>query len=160
MKGVLNAIGRISSTINDIAGACLIFLMLLTVADVALRLFNRPILGAYEMVGFIAAFVFGLALPYATWMQQHIRVDIVIQKFSTKIRNIINSITRCMGIFLFLWIGWNLLVYGMDLQRSGEVSTALHLPFYFVSYGIGICCFFQCLVLFCDIINIFGGQHE
>ena len=48
----------------------------------------------------------------------------------------------------------------MDIQKSGEVSPTLHLPFYPVAYAVGVVCFFQCLVLFCDIIKIFGGKYE
>jgi len=160
MKAFLNMIYKISRSINDIAGVCLIFLMLLTVADVILRLFKRPIMGTYELVSLAGACVFGLAFPFASYTRQHIYVDSFIQKAPGMARNIINVITRCMGMFLFIWIGWNLITYGMDLRNVGEVSTALHLPFYFVAYGIGICCLFECLVLFCDIIKIFGGQYE
>jgi hypothetical protein len=65
-----------------------------------------------------------------------------------------------MGIWLFIMIGWNLIRYGMDLKKAGEVSPTLTLPFYPVAYGLGICCFIQCLVLMCDILKILGGKYE
>ena len=68
--------------------------------------------------------------------------------------------TRCIGIGLFFLIAWNLIKVGIDIQRSGEVSPTLHLPFYPVAYAVGVVRFFQCLVLFCDIIKIFGGKYE
>ncbi len=68
--------------------------------------------------------------------------------------------TRCLGIGLFLVIASNLIILGMELYNSGEVSPTLHVPFYLVVYGIGICCFVQCLVLVCDIVKIIGGEYE
>jgi hypothetical protein len=57
-------------------------------------------------------------------------------------------------------IGWNLIKYGMDLHKSGEVSLTLQMPFYPVAYGLAICCFIQCVVIFCDILKILGGKYE
>jgi hypothetical protein len=48
----------------------------------------------------------------------------------------------------------------MDLQKSGEVSLTLQEPFYPVAYGIGVCCFVQCLVMVCDIVKISGGKFD
>ena len=71
-----------------------------------------------------------------------------------------NVFTRCLGIGLFLVIAANLMILGMELYNSGEVSPTLHVPFYLVVYGIGICSFVQCLVLVCDIVKIIGGEYE
>jgi hypothetical protein len=48
----------------------------------------------------------------------------------------------------------------MDLYRTGEVSLTLQLPFYPVAYGIGVCCFVQCLVLIAHIFQVIGGTYE
>lgn len=160
MKPLLDKVFQISRFINGIAGVGLLFLMLLTVADVTLRLFKRPILGTYELVSLSGALVFGLSLPFTSWMRKHIYVDFFIAGFSKKVRKVFNTATRCLVITLFFWIGFNLVQYGMDLKKSGEVSSTLHIPFYFIAYAVGICCFIQCLVLFCDILKIFRGEYE
>ena len=160
MKGFLDKISRISRLLNVVAGVSLSFLMCLTIADVILRFFGRPIVGTYELVAFSGAVVIGFSIPFTSWMKGHVYVDFLILKFSQKIRNAFNIITRCLVICLFLMIGWNLIKYGIDLRISGEVSPTLHFPFYPVAYGIGVCCFFQCLVFLCDIIKIRGGKYE
>jgi TRAP-type C4-dicarboxylate transport system permease small subunit len=134
--------------------------MLLTVGDVILRYFKRPIVGTYELVAFSGAVVIGFSVPLTSWMRGHVYVDFLILRFSQKIRNVFNIITRCLVICLFLLIGWNLMKYGMDLYKSGEVSLTLQMPFYPVAYGVGICCFIQSLVVLCDIVKIFGGKYE
>ncbi len=121
--------------------------MLLTIADVILRFFRRPIVGTYELVAFSGAVVIGFSLPFTSWLRAHIFVDFFIHEVLRKSRDVFNIITRCMVIVLFVLIGWNLLKYALDLQRSGEVSPTLQIPFYPVAYGIGICCFIQCLVI-------------
>ena len=160
MNGFLNKIKGLSRVFNVIAGISLTFLMLLTVMDVILRALKRPIVGTYELVAFSGAVVIGFAVPLTSWLRGHIFVDFFNLRFSQKVRNIFNITTRCLVIVLFFLIGWNLIKYGMDLQKSGEVSLTLQMPFYPVAYGVAVCCFVQCLVLICDVIKIFGGEYE
>lgn len=160
MDGFLNKIKGLSRFLNIIAGITLTFMMSLTVLDVILRSFRRPIVGTFELVAFSGAVVIGFAVPFTSWVRGHIYVDFFIMRFSQKVRNIFNIATRCLVIWLFLMIGWNLILYGRDLYKSGEVSLTLQMPFYPVAYGIGICCFIQCLVLLCDILKIAGGKYE
>jgi TRAP-type C4-dicarboxylate transport system permease small subunit len=125
-----------------------------------LRLFKRPIVGTYELVAFSGAIVIGFSLPLTSWLRAHIFVDFFILKFSKKVQNGFNIATRCVVIVLFLLIAWNLIRYGMDLHKSGEVSATLRMPFYPIAYGIAVSCFIQCLVMVCDIVKIFGGKYE
>ncbi|MFB3885825.1 MAG: TRAP transporter small permease [Thermodesulfobacteriota bacterium] len=160
MKGFRNTVSGIARFLNVIAGITLTFLMLLTVGDVILRFLKRPIVGTYELVAFSGAVVIGFTIPFTSWVRGHVYVDFLILRFSQKTRNAFNIVTRCLVIVLFLMIGWNLIQFGMDLRKSGEVSATLHFPFYPVACGIGICCFFQCLVLLCDILKIREGKYE
>jgi TRAP-type C4-dicarboxylate transport system permease small subunit len=160
MERLMRIVLGASKLINTIAGIALAFIMFLTVGDIILRFFKRPIVGTYELVGFSGAVVIGFAVPLTSWMRGHVYTDFLILRFSQKTRNIFNIVTRCMGIGLFIMIGWNLIKYGMDLHLSGEVSPTLTIPFYPVAYGLGICCFIQCFVLLCDILKIYGGKYE
>ncbi len=160
MRGFVKTVTMISGYLNVIAGTSLILLMTLTIADVILRAFDKPILGTYELVGLAGAVVIGFSMPRTSVLKGHIYVDSLIALFSQTVRNIFNVITRLLVIFLLGLIGWNLFTFAGDLQRSGEVSLTLQLPFYPVAYGIGTCCFFQCLVMICDIIKIYGGTFD
>jgi len=160
MRGFVKTVTTISGYLNVVAGTSLILLMLLTIVDVILRGFNKPILGAYELVALGGAVAVGFSMPQTALTRGHIYVDFCIATFSRTVRNIFNITTRLVVIILFSLTGWNLLKYGLDLQRSGEVSLTLQLPFYPVAYGIGICCFVQCLVFLCEIIRIQGGTYD
>ena len=159
-KGLFGTVYGLSRFINIIAGISLTFLMLLTIADVILRRFRIPIVGTYELVAFSGAVVIGFSLPMTSWLRQHIFVDFFIIKFSKKVQNVFNVCTRVIVIVLFAVMGWNLFKYALDLQSSGEVSLTLRIPFWPVAFGVGVCCFIQCLVLICDIVKIFGGEYE
>lgn len=179
----LTVIERISRLLNGIAGIGLTLLMLLVVANVTLgailslgrwllargmllTLGNliidhvRPIGSTYELVGLLGAVVIGFSVPLTSWLRGHIYVDFFIFRFPPKIRNAFNIATRCLGIFLFLMIGWNLFKYGMDLQRTGEVTSTLQMPSYPIVFGVGVCCFAQCLVLMGDMVKILGGRYD
>jgi TRAP-type C4-dicarboxylate transport system permease small subunit len=160
MEGFSKTINGISRFFNIIAGISLTFLMLLTISDVILRFFKRPVVGTYELVAFAGAVVIGFSMPLTSWLRAHIFVDFFILKFSQKGRDIFNISTRCLVIALFFLVGWNMFKYGMDLQKSGEVSLTLQMPFYPIAYGVGVAAFIQCLVLVCDIIKIFKGEYD
>lgn len=158
--GILNCLKTISRVLLAIAGTSLSLLILLTLADVVLRGFDRPIPGTYELVALAGAVVAGFSLPSTSWHRQHIYIDFFIEKLGAKAKRAIDVITRLMGMALFSVLGWNLLKFGIDLMRSGEVSLTLQIPFYPIAYGIGACCFIQVLVLGCDIAKIAGGEYE
>ncbi len=160
MKGFLSIMNGVSRFLYVIAGISLTFLMLLTIADVILRFFKTPIPGTYELVGFSGAIAIGFALPITSWMRGQVFVDFFIIKFSKPVQSIFNIGTRILVMILFYLMAWNLFKYAADLHRSGEVSPTLRFPFYPFAYGVGICCFVQCLIMVTDIIKIFGGEYE
>lgn len=160
MDGFLNAIRRITRFMHAIAGCSLVFMMFLTVSDVILRSFRRPIVGTYELVAFAGAMVIGFSLPYCSWLRGHIYVDSLVLLFPSRVRRTFHVMTRCMAAGLFFIIGWNLFKMGMDFTRTGEVSLTLQLPYYPVALALSFCCFAQCLVLLTDIVKVFGGRYE
>lgn len=143
-----------------IGGFAVVFMMFLTVADTILRYFKRPIIGTYELVGLSAAIVLGFSIPYTTSLKGHIIVDFFVMKFKPKTKKFWYIITRIMGIFLFLFMGYEMFVMATDLKNSGEVSATLQLPFYPIAYGIGVCLFFQVITLIADTILAIKGEGK
>ena len=160
MQRLLTIVLKISKGLNNIAAVMLALMILLTVADVILRGLRAPIVGTYEMVGLLGAVIVGFAIPFTSWIKGHIRVDFLILKLSPRGRKILDIATRCVGIGLFLVIGWNLLLLAAEAARAGEVTPTRHIPFYPIIYGVGAASFFQSLVLFCDIVKILRGEYE
>ena len=135
-------------------------MMFLTCADIILRLFRRPILGTYEIVGFLGAMVAGLAIAQTTLDRGHVAVQVVVTRFSPRVQEIIYLITHLLSIFLFALLAWECVRYGNDFRASGEVSLTLRLPFYPVVYGIALSAIVVCLVLFVDILQVLTKRAE
>lgn len=159
MRGLIQIVFELSKWMSKIAKIFLTFMILLTVADVILRYFRRPIIGTYDIVAFSGALVMGFSFPLTSWVGGHIKVDFLILKLPHTAKKIFDIITRCIGTGLFLVIGWNLILLGKDLQIAGEVSSTISIPLYPFVYGLGICFLIESLVLLCHIVKP-GGKYE
>ena len=160
MGGFQNVVLRLSNWMHVVAAIALTFIMLLTVSDVVLRLFGHPIVGTFELVGLGGAVVIGFGIPITSWNRGHIFVDFMINWCSPKITEWFQcghetgehrSLHSCR---------LEPLCSGKRSLKSGEVTLTRQLPFYPVAYGLGICCFIECLVLICDLVKISGGKYE
>jgi TRAP-type C4-dicarboxylate transport system permease small subunit len=161
MRSKLNGfLGIVTKILNYIGSAALTFMMLLTVADVVMRAFGRPIIGTYEIVGLSLALVVGFTIPKVSYERGHVFMEVVVERLTKRNKNILNTFTRILCIILFVMIGYNLFLAGNEFHMSGEVSPTIQIPFYPLAYGVGICCFIECLVFVNDIVNIWRGQYE
>jgi TRAP-type C4-dicarboxylate transport system permease small subunit len=128
-------------------------MMLLSCADVALRLFGAPIPGAYEMVGFLGAVIVSFALAYTSLQRGHVAVEVIFEKLPAKVQYFVESAGNLTGVALFAMIAWQSLAYGTDLRHSGEVSLTLQMPIYPFVYGIALGSGMLALVLLIDFIR-------
>jgi TRAP-type C4-dicarboxylate transport system permease small subunit len=160
MRGLIKFTKFSSRILNWVAGWSLAGIMFLTCADIILRLFRRPILGTYEIVGFLGAMVAGLAMAQTTIERGHVAVQVVVMRFSSRSQEIIYLITHILSIFLFAFLAWECVRYGNDFRASGEVSLTLRMPFYPVVYGIAFSAAVVCLVLAVDILQVVTGRAE
>ena len=160
MKRFLEAVKGASSALGAVAAAALAFLMLLTVADVVLRIFGHPIVGTYELVAVSGAVAIGLSLPITSWVRGHISVDSFVERLPRTARLVLTIETRLMVLGLFFLIGWNLFTYAMSLRTSGEVTPTLRVPFYPVVIGMGVSCLVECVVMIADIVKVLRNGHE
>ena len=160
METLIRILQRVSKILSTIGGAALTFMMCLTVADVLLRAWGRPILGTYEVVSLTLAIVIGFTIPKVSLDRGHVYMEIVLEKLSKRDRAIMNTFTRMLGLILFAIIGYNLFLIGNEFHASGEVSSTLKLPFFPISYFVGVCCFIECFVFMFDIVKIWRGKYE
>src|SRR5512143_729670 len=127
--------------------AALASMMLLTVADVFLRSFRRPILGTYELVGFLGAFAIGFALPQTSLDRGQVLMDFLARHLPAGANRVLSVVTRALGIGLFAVLAWHLAAMGLDLRRTGDVTPLLNLPLSWPAFAIALACAVECLVL-------------
>ena len=162
MKQLKAVIYKLDLSFHVIAGSVLAFMMLVTLFDVTMRQFRRPLIGGVEIISFAGAVVIGFALPYSTLKKTHIFVDLLVDKLAPRPQTILKACTRTIGIILFLFIGYNFILYGFDLIKTGEVSAGFRLPYYPITFGLAAACILEALTLFCDLfdLDLFGRRRR
>lgn len=160
MFAPFHALRFISKLLSFIAGIALTFMMFLTVADVLLRAGGRPIIGTYEIVALLLALVIGFGIPQVSLDRGHVYMEFLLERFSKRGKNMMNTFTRLLCLTLFAFIGYNLFSVGAGYYTSGEVSATIKIPFYPVAYGVAVCCLLECCVFTLEIIKIWRGGNE
>jgi TRAP-type C4-dicarboxylate transport system permease small subunit len=158
MKTVISWINALSRLMYWIAGVALAAIVFLTVADVLLRLTVIPIIGTYEIVSLLGAIVIGFAIPQTSIENGQVIMDFLTGKLPPGAAKFFSVLTRILAVFTFFVIGFNLISLGSDLQQTGQVSLTLKIPEFPVAYGIGVCCFIECLVLLTQLSAKKGGE--
>ena len=131
-----------------ISGAGVLAIMLVTCADVILRLrwINHPFVGAYDIVKIAGAISLAAALPYTTAVKGHVAIEYFFHRLNRRGRLVIDSLIRLLGMALFAFLAWRSVLYGLAFCRTGQVSQTLQLPVFWVPYVIGFCCAIVVLV--------------
>ena len=151
---------KLSHLMYWIAGIALASIVFLVVTDVILRRFRMPIDWTYEVVVLLGGIAVGFSLPKTTLEKGHVLREFLTEILPGKWRKLFHFITRSLGIITFAIFGWRLFPYGNNLWRTGQVSPILEMPEYPVAYGIGVCCFTVCLVLFYDLVEKLKGVNS
>jgi len=134
-----------------VAGGAIVLMMLLTCADVILRLFRMPIPGTYELVCFLGAVAVAFAMAHTSNEKGHVAVSLIVRLLPTRVQGVIEIITNICVLILFLLIAWRSVTYAENLRITREVSLTLRLPFYPFIYGIAFSAMIVCLVKITDI---------
>ncbi len=132
-----------------VSGAGVLAIMLVTCADVILRLrwINRPFIGAYDIVKILGALSLASSLPYTTAVKGHVAIEYFFHKLNRRGRIVVDSVMRVLTMVLFAFLAWRSVLYGLDFRRTGQVSQTLQLPVFWVPYVIGFCCAIVVLVV-------------
>lgn len=141
-----------------VAAVALTSIMMLTVSDVILRIFKAPILGTYEIVGFLAAWAIGFAIPQTSLDKGHVQMDFLTGKLPGWLNRILVPLTRLIGVGTFALVAYNLYGMGNDLRASGDVTPLRQLPLFPLAYGLGLACVVECLVLVSGLQGDNGAQ--
>ena len=153
MKHFTGLIQGIAKILDKLAGICFFGVMLLIISNILLReIFNRPILGTYEIVGFLTAMGIGLALAHCALQDGHIAVGILMEKLSEKTQSLVAALIQ--GVSLIFWSGavWYLIRFGQDMKVKGLVSPSAEIPVYPVIYLVAAGLLGLCLVLFLKLL--------
>jgi TRAP-type C4-dicarboxylate transport system permease small subunit len=144
---------RVSARLNGVSAAAVVFIMLLTCADVVMRLFDRPIPGTYELTGYFGAVIIAFALAYTSVERGHIAVELLVDRLPARPRALIEGAGHLASAALFGLLAWQSQVYALDLLESGEVSLTLGIPTWPFVFSLTAGCGVLSLVLFLDALR-------
>ncbi len=136
-----------------VAGASLMIMMLVTCADVVLRLFRVSLTGAYDVARITGALTIACALPYTTAVKGHVAIEYFFHKLGRRGRIVVDALIRVLAMGLFGVLAWQSVRYGMSLRESGEVSPTLPISVFWVPYVIGLACGLVVLVTFYHLLR-------
>jgi TRAP-type C4-dicarboxylate transport system permease small subunit len=127
---IIGIAARVSARIvNSIAAAFLFILMLLTCSDVILRyLFNKPIMGSFELTEFIMAIIVSFSLANCALQKGHVRVDLVVFMLPKRVQGIMNSIANVAFLGLFVLITWRIVPRAMQMIEVNQVGLITRIP--------------------------------
>ena len=111
-----------------IAALCLVAMMLLTVADVALRAaFNMPIRGNYELIELLLAGTFFIALPAVFLRGGNIVVNVIDDLVPRRV-SALERLAEMLSVVVLaamVWQGW---LAARDTYEFNDVTADLGLP--------------------------------
>lgn len=159
--GILDKVNQIlNQVLIRIACFFLVAMILLTCANILLRLVWVPVTGTFELMGYFAAIITALALGYTQIKRGHVAVDILVLRFSQTTQTILNGINYFICMIFFALVAWQIAKYGTTLWTTGEVTETLRIIYYPFTYCVALGCAALSLVFLTDFLKSLLGKHE
>ncbi len=159
VKSLASGAARVFAVSNSIAVAGIFIMMLLGTADILGRfVLSRPVPGTYEITESLLILVVFLALAYGESRQQHIRVQLVLDRLPPQARQWLNLLAYGAGAFLFSLIAWKTWQFAMSSWAIREFMPGeAPMPLYPTKFLLPIGCFFLVIQF---LINFVGSLSK
>jgi len=153
----LGHLEKISHFLNQflirLAGCFLGAMILMTCANIFLRIVWVPIRGTYELMGYFGAVATAFAIGYTQMKRGHIAVDIMVTRFSGKTRRFLDGVNHLLCMAFFAVVAYKVAGYGSTLWRTGEITETLRIIYYPFVYCVAIGCLTLSLVFAVDLLK-------
>ena len=123
-----------------VGGLAVASLILVTVADVVGRQIGWPVKGAYDLVRVLGAIAMACALPLTKAVKGHIAIEYFFQKMGARGRAAMDTVMRLVLLALFGLLAWQFALQGQRFLDSGETTTTLHMPMFWVPWLAAAAC--------------------
>ena len=91
-------------------------------------LFDKPLLGDYELVQVLCAVSVSLALPYTQWIGANVIVDFFTMRSSRRTNAVLDGAAMTLLAVFSALVAWRSMVGLLDLKGSGDASMLLEIP--------------------------------
>jgi TRAP-type C4-dicarboxylate transport system permease small subunit len=152
-----HGLGALVRFLGVVSWAGLMLMVIVTAADVLLRVFRVSLTGAYDVVKIAAVVTIAAALPYTTAIKGHVAIEFLFHKLGRRGRVVVDTAMRLLVMGLFSLLAWGSVDYGNSLRAKGEVSMTLELPVFWVPYVLAFSC---ALVVFITLYHLLHPGRE
>lgn len=158
--GILeSAIERIARWCALAAGAVLLLLMLLTVADVAMRsVLGAPIFGTIDISELGLVLVVFLGLAYCGHSGGHVSVDLLDSLMPPRLSLLGGILTRFLSVSVLGLLAWRTVAKAWDARTYGDSSNLLGIAHWPFLYAIALGAALHALVLILDATALLSGR--
>ncbi len=160
LKTIVKGLRQGATRTAALSSASVVFMMMLTCSDIALRLFGRPIPGTYELVGYAGAVMVAFALAYTAVERGHIAVELLVDKLPRRARLVIEGLGALVSSVLFSLLAWQSALSALDLIETGEVSLTLGVPVYPFVFCLSAGTLFLSITLFIQFLQDLKGAAQ
>jgi tripartite ATP-independent transporter DctM subunit len=151
----MDKVAVFSSWCNSVGIAIVFLTVCLTFVDVILRyIFNRPIIGVYELVSMLMVAVAYLGIAHTQDEKAHVAADLVTARLAPKSRLIVETTAIILSIGLFIILIWRSAVQtSWFLETGNQASRFIPLPTAPFAGVIVLGCTLLCLILIRDLLK-------
>ncbi len=153
LRAIKTSIYLLSTKLNWVSAAAVIFIMLLTCADVVMRLFSSPIPGTYELVGYFGSVIISFGMARTSIERGHIAVNLLVDKLPPRVQILIEGVGNIAAAVLFGLLAWQSQIYARDMQETGDISLTLGMPTWPFVLGLATGSGMLSLVLILDALR-------
>lgn len=153
-------IQHISKWFMWLGSGLLIAIAVLTVSDAFARsFFGLPIQGTIELVELMLACAVFLGMVYTTVGNGHVRVTVLVSRFSRRVQGVLASIITLIGVVLFALLSWQLWLSAVEWARVGRYSVTLNIPVSPFKFVAAVAAGLISLVLLVSFLRSLGKQR-
>jgi TRAP-type transport system small permease protein len=148
-----------AKVLNWVGILVLVFMMLMTVADVTgRRVFNSPLPNVLELSEALMVIVVMFAMGDCASRDGHVVIDVLSNKFPKKVQTWLYIFGCLVGLFVFALIFWQTLQAGFNFVRTNESRGVLHIPVYPFVFAFTLGSLYISLILLTQIIATFARE--
>ena len=162
----MSLLDRFNSILNRglawVAGFSLVAMVLVTVGEMVLRMFGKPMAGTVETIGWLSAVTTAFALGYTQIHQGHVSIDLFTRRLGPLLQVMVSMLVLLASTVLFVIVTWNVFRHAGVLRETGSLSETMKVIVYPWVYLVSLGCAGLTLALIIDFlkscVQVFSGS--